>query len=199
MAHCETKELLLDAAQKRFAYYGLTKVTMDEIAADIGLSKAALYYYFKTKEEIFKEVVVREIDQYSTEMKKVVAEKSSASEKLLAFVQLRFKIANELQNLKKVSVDSNIDLRTQLGHTLIQYRQNELEYITSIIEFGITSSEFRLVSAEKTALLIQHLIVGLALRRSKDCHDSEQLQQNINYDEQNALFYDFILNGLIKV
>lgn len=198
MARCETKFLLLDAAQKRFAYYGLSKVTMDEIAADVGLSKAALYYYFKTKEEIFKEVVVREFEQYSTEMKKAVAEKSTASEKLLAFVQLRFKIANELQNLKKVSVDSNIDLRTQLGHTLIQYREDELHYITSIVELGITSCEFRAVSLEKTASLIQHLIVGLTMRRAKDCHESEQPRQSMNYDEQNRLFCDLVLNGLAK-
>jgi TetR/AcrR family transcriptional regulator len=198
MAHCETKELLLNAAQKRFAYYGLSKVTMDEIAADVGLSKAALYYYFKTKEEIFKEVVIREIDQYSAEMKNVVAQKTRASEKLLAFVQLRFKISNELQNLKKVSIDYGIDLRTQLGHTMIEYRENELQYITSIIELGISSCEFREVSAEKTASLIQHLIVGLTMRRSKDCHDSEPQKQSISYEEQNELFCDFILNSLIK-
>jgi TetR/AcrR family transcriptional regulator len=198
MAHNETKELLLNAAQKRFAYYGLSKVTMDEIAADVGLSKAALYYYFKTKEEIFKEVVIREIEQYSTEVKNVVAQKTGASEKLSAFVQLRFKISNELQNLKKVSIDYGIDLRTQLGHTMVKYRENELQYITSIIELGIRSCEFREVSAEKTASLIQRLVVGLTMLRVKDCHDSEQQQQSINYEEQNVLFCDFILNSLIK-
>jgi TetR/AcrR family transcriptional regulator len=198
MAHCETKVLLLDAAQKRFAYYGLSKVTMDEIAADVWLSKAALYYYFKTKEEIFKEVIVREIDQYSCEMKKVVAEKSAASEKLSAFVQMRLKIANELQNLKKVSTDYCSDLRTQLGPIMVQYRQNEHQYINSIIELGIASGEFRAVAPEKTASLIQHLIAGLTLRRAKDYHASEQQHQDMDYDEQNALFCDFVLNALAK-
>jgi len=34
-----------------FRRFGLAKVTMDEIAADLGISKAALYYYFPAKED----------------------------------------------------------------------------------------------------------------------------------------------------
>jgi AcrR family transcriptional regulator len=37
---------IIEAARKRFSHYGLTKTTMNEIAADIGMSKASLYYYF---------------------------------------------------------------------------------------------------------------------------------------------------------
>ena len=57
----EKQAVILDAARKRFAYYGFSKVTMDEIAADIGMGKASLYYYFPTKEsdllllEVFEE------------------------------------------------------------------------------------------------------------------------------------------------
>ena len=39
---------------------------MTEIAGDIGLSKASLYYYFSTKEELFKEVVKQEHKTFLT-------------------------------------------------------------------------------------------------------------------------------------
>lgn len=57
------KEIIL-AARKRFAYYGFSKVTMDEIAADIGMAKASLYYYFPTKVDLFIAVVTEEQDQF---------------------------------------------------------------------------------------------------------------------------------------
>ena len=41
------------AARKRFRHYGLTKTTMNDIAADIGMSKASLYYYFLIKKICF--------------------------------------------------------------------------------------------------------------------------------------------------
>ena len=49
--------LILSASQKRFGRYGLSKTTMNEIAADVNMSKASLYYYFKNKEDIFKAVL----------------------------------------------------------------------------------------------------------------------------------------------
>jgi TetR/AcrR family transcriptional regulator len=40
----QTKALILEAAQRQFARYGLSKVTMDEIAEEVGMGKASLYY-----------------------------------------------------------------------------------------------------------------------------------------------------------
>jgi len=56
----DKEELILQAAQHRFAAYGLSKVTMDEIAEDVGMAKASLYYCFPTKETIFRSVVQHE-------------------------------------------------------------------------------------------------------------------------------------------
>ena len=55
----EKHQLILNAAQKRFAHFGISKTSMEDIAADIGLSKSSLYYYFTTKEDIFKAVIAR--------------------------------------------------------------------------------------------------------------------------------------------
>ena len=37
---------ILEAARSRFAHYGYSKVTMEEIALDVEMGKASLYYYF---------------------------------------------------------------------------------------------------------------------------------------------------------
>ena len=38
-------EAILNAAQRMFGQYGLTKTTMTEIATEVGMGKASLYYY----------------------------------------------------------------------------------------------------------------------------------------------------------
>ena len=70
--HPDKHAAILDAPHKRFARYGLTKVTMDEIAADLGISKAALYYYFPAKEDLYRNVVASEQQDFADRMEAIV-------------------------------------------------------------------------------------------------------------------------------
>ncbi len=49
----KTEALILESAQRQFAHYGFSKVTMDEIAQEVGMGKASLYYYFPDKGKPF--------------------------------------------------------------------------------------------------------------------------------------------------
>src|SRR3989338_9081030 len=46
------KNRIIDTAEKRFSQYGFRRVTMDDIASDLGISKKTLYLHFKSKEDI---------------------------------------------------------------------------------------------------------------------------------------------------
>jgi len=48
------KSRILEAAKTTFREKGFRQTTMDEIAKKLGISKAALYTYFKDKEELFR-------------------------------------------------------------------------------------------------------------------------------------------------
>lgn len=49
-----TRERILGAAFVRFARYGFRRTSMEDIAGEAGVSRAALYLQFRNKEEIFK-------------------------------------------------------------------------------------------------------------------------------------------------
>ena len=48
----QRREQILDAALRCFSLQGLHRTTLDDICADVGLSKGAVYNYFKSKKEI---------------------------------------------------------------------------------------------------------------------------------------------------
>ncbi len=50
---------ILDASQKRMLKFGYRKVTMDEIAVDLRMSKNTIYKSFVSKEEIARQIVRR--------------------------------------------------------------------------------------------------------------------------------------------
>ncbi|MBB1643791.1 TetR/AcrR family transcriptional regulator [Sphingobacterium sp. UME9] len=46
----DRKDQIIHAAIRRFMHYGFSKTTMNEIAEDIKITKANLYYYYSEKE-----------------------------------------------------------------------------------------------------------------------------------------------------
>ena len=85
-----TRESIILAAQQLFQQYGLHKVTMEDIARAMGKGKSSLYYYYKSKEEIFEAMLDREIDSVLAKVAEAVAQVTTAEEKLYAFCLTRF-------------------------------------------------------------------------------------------------------------
>ena len=53
----ETRERIMDHARERFLRQGFSKVTMDELSADLGMSKKTFYKFFPSKEELLRTIV----------------------------------------------------------------------------------------------------------------------------------------------
>ncbi|WP_269532303.1 TetR/AcrR family transcriptional regulator [Chitinimonas sp. BJYL2] len=49
----DTRDRILDAAARVFARKGFLAASLDEVAADTGLTKGAVYWHFKSKNELF--------------------------------------------------------------------------------------------------------------------------------------------------
>src|SRR5215475_6187544 len=52
-----TKERILEKAHELFMRYGVRSVSMDDIAAQLGMSKKTLYQYYTDKEELVDAVL----------------------------------------------------------------------------------------------------------------------------------------------
>ncbi|MER7502716.1 TetR/AcrR family transcriptional regulator [Nonomuraea pusilla] len=50
---------LLDTAEELFAAQGLKKTTLEELVAPAGIAKGSFYAFFDSKEELYKEVMIR--------------------------------------------------------------------------------------------------------------------------------------------
>lgn len=57
-----TKEKIILAAKKTFTSKGFDGTSVDEIAKEAGITKSLLYYYFKSKEEVFYELMKKTME-----------------------------------------------------------------------------------------------------------------------------------------
>jgi TetR/AcrR family transcriptional repressor of mexJK operon len=194
----EKKAHILDAAQKRFARYGLSKVTMDEIAADLGMSKAALYYYFQTKEEIFREVIAREQQEFIDRVAVIIEEKCPAADKLRHYFDQHLTFLNELLNLKIIHEHADDDLHSIMHELFREFSRKEAALLETILRTGKTHHEFAIDSAEKTASLLQHVLQGLRISfLKKSEHNGFDETEIKNFAQEIRLFSAYFIKGIL--
>jgi AcrR family transcriptional regulator len=58
-----TKKRIIDEAGERFLKYGYSKLIMDELAADLGISKKTIYKFFPSKQDLVKAIILEVITE----------------------------------------------------------------------------------------------------------------------------------------
>lgn len=87
---------ILEAAANRFFDAGLYKVTMDEIASDLRMSKKTVYKFFPSKEVLLKASVHAMLRRVEHDVEAIISSKKPFEEKLTSILTLVCKIMRRL-------------------------------------------------------------------------------------------------------
>jgi AcrR family transcriptional regulator len=98
MSEINVKDIIIKSATKHFSKYGFYKTTMDEIAKHIHKTKGVLYYYFKSKEELFNEVLKQELSHVKTELSKIIASDKDSLTTIKNYFLTRLKLLSTAVN-----------------------------------------------------------------------------------------------------
>ena len=158
------QKTIVEAARERFAHYGYSKVTMEEIASDVELGKASLYYYFPAKENLFKAVILLEQNELIEKIELILKKSEPASQKLREYVELRMKFFQELMNLGTLSLHSTFETRSIFKKLFVDLEKIELSLIQKIIDEGKSTKEFDPKLPSGAAIIFLHILQGLRCR-----------------------------------
>jgi AcrR family transcriptional regulator len=143
MAIDNTRDKILSVANKLFSRFGFHKTSMDEIAKIARKAKGSLYYHFSSKEDLFKEVVLKEINSLKNQLSIIIEDTDlSASGKLKRYLIKRMEVLNDATNYHetlKADFFEHFDFIDNLRNELDEW---EKENIRIIISQGITTKEF---------------------------------------------------------
>jgi TetR/AcrR family transcriptional regulator len=193
----EKNSLILAAARKRFDTYGYAKATMDEIAEDVGMAKPSLYYYFPTKEAIFRSVIQAEQDEFAEQTEVLLRESVSFSEKLVRYVRLRLELMGRLTLLNQFDPRTRKELAPIFLELFDAFGRCELTVLRSILDGGIKAGEFRMKDPDKTAVMILHGLQGLRLRFIMDKFRSTgHPSGSDDIEAKSLLFIETLLQGI---
>ena len=153
--------LIIDAALKRFAHYGLAKTTMTEIAKDISFSKALLYYYFPDKLSLYVSVIENMMHTLSRDLLKSVEKTSTATEGILMLLQKRQAFIQKYYKLIEFTQMIGPELPEALYEKFTRARAFELKIITGLLTKGHTSGEFSIDDVAFTTEIFVEAVSGI--------------------------------------
>lgn len=142
------KKEILQEAKKLFRHYGWSKTTMEDIAKAAGKGKSTLYYYYKSKDEIFDAVASREMEEVFQRVREEVAKAETAEDKLRTLCMTKFEILQQKAILYKIvrgEIEANLPRLIDLNR---RYEIKEISLMRSILKFGIEKGEFSRYAAE---------------------------------------------------
>jgi len=188
----ERKAQIYQAALTCFGRKGYHLTTMDDIVAESGLSKGALYWYFKGKKELFLSLFQEVMEQVGRVWEEIsFDEKASAREKLLASMELFRTELEDMVPFFGVMVEAwtltrhDEDVEDILRELYVPY----IDIMTRIVEEGVASGEFCVESVQATALVVITLFDGITMALSTGLWQHD-------WDEVMNAAMALVLNGL---
>ncbi|MFQ6058258.1 MAG: TetR/AcrR family transcriptional regulator [Anaerolineae bacterium] len=162
----ERRAQIIEAALACFARKGYHLTTMDDIVAESGLSKGSLYWYFKSKKEIFLATAVSFFQQMEASIQEVLGMPLSPGEKLRGIARTFLVGMEEAKPFIGVMVDfwSQTRQEEDVNQLLKSIYEPYAVALSGVIEEGIRQGEFRPVNAGHMASLLIAVYDGLAMQ-----------------------------------
>ncbi len=124
---------ILEKAASCFNLYGYNKTTLDEIGDALGFNKAALYYYFKNKEELFKHVMKHELERLWEKLNYETNQVEGFEKKLIQYFSTRTDGWINIVKINGLSKDNLINLNTSFSEAIMSFRASEISFLESIM------------------------------------------------------------------
>jgi AcrR family transcriptional regulator len=187
----DIRENIIDVARKIFSRFGFKKTTMDEIAHAARKGKSSIYYYFKSKEEIFQAVAEVEATELKHELTNAINREDNPERKLRAYVITRMQALNRLANLYSAFKDEYLECYSFIEKLRGSYDQYELEMFKMILKEGIDQGIYRIDDLDLTAYVIVIASKGLEYHWALE-KDLDKIEKSIDS------LLEVLFNGIVK-
>ena len=191
----EVREAILDATDVLLSQNGYKKMTVDDLAAAVGIGKGSIYLHFPSKEEVVLSHIDRIIERLKTELAEIAALKISAEERLKKMLVKR--VLFRFDSVQHYTQSLN-DLLSAVRPNLLARRENyfaeEAQIFASVINEGENAGNFETDNALKTAetfLLATNSLLPYSLT-------TQELGERGEIEEKVRQIAYLLLKGLIS-
>ncbi|MFC5676008.1 TetR/AcrR family transcriptional regulator [Aeromicrobium endophyticum] len=146
---------VLEHATRLFAERGFSGTSLQDIATSMGLKRPALYYYFKSKDELLDRLIVEGVNGPAHELA-AIAKRSDLgpAERLHAITRQNVKWVLTHTDLFLLLVKSESELSPASAKKFNAGRRDAADMVAAVIEEGVAAGELRPVNTRVAALSV---------------------------------------------
>ena len=184
------RDQIVEAAMEYFSHYGFEKTTVSDLARSIGFSKAYIYKFFSSKQEIGEVICTNCLTDIAGRLEAALAASSSATEKIRNLFQVIALGGTELFFRERRLYDIAAVSSRDRWSAAVEYEAGLRETVVNILQEGRSAGEFEQPSPlDETAAAVYLVLRPLA--------DPIQLQINLDTAEADAsLLATMVLRSL---
>lgn len=168
----DTRNNILETTGRLFAKRGYFGISMQDIADELGISKAALYYHFKSKDELAQVLMRNAVDELKIELREAVGKTRVPTNALFNLVKafLDFRIRHPEINLLR-SLGLSSDKKLPIAQFVVDLQIELLRFLRELIG-GI---DFAQRMAYRTAFMLATSIVSFVLSPFQQSKNTKQM------------------------
>ncbi len=202
----ENKSAILKAAETIFSQKGYSLTSVDDIAEEAQFSKATIYRYFNSKDEILYMILLNTFKEADETIAEINRKKISSEEKIKEIISFSLKYYENKKNLARIIFIErsplkkifNIDISPHitssgshppLPHEFMKFSNAIYKTMYSVIDDGIQTGEFCQVDAKEAADVLNALLRGFLFQGP--------LRDKVyTLDESILLVHHYFMNGI---
>ena len=139
-----TRDAILDATDRLLARYGYKKMTIDDLAREVGIGKGSVYLHFASKEEIALSHVDRIVERVKSRLHDIGESKASPEirirKMLVERVLMRF---DSVQHYSQSMNELLAQVRSRLLERRKRYFEEEARIFAKVLAEGKSSGAFK--------------------------------------------------------
>lgn len=180
---------IVDAAAHLFRQKGYASTNMQEIAAALGVTKAALYYYFRSKEEILAAICDQTMATAETRLAKVMEKPLSVPERIRDIIYNQIMSVFDDAPYISVFFNDRLHLSPENREAITRRRRLYEERIAEVLREGIAQGVLKPVEV----LPAVYAILGMC----NWLYQWYRPEGRLKPEDISALFSEIVLKGLL--
>ena len=191
------KEEILKIASKEFAKYGYKGVSLENIAKKAGISKAAIYYHFKNKAELFEAVLTPKLEKLINE---VYSCNTNPKEDLKCYICAFSKTFKKYPCFASLIAHEFVDGGRDLNEEIIKKLSKIFKKLISILKEGEKKEFFKIDNPFSVQLMIVSTLIMHQTTKDLRKRISKYIEIEINPDIKDIAkaVYEKISKAILK-
>jgi AcrR family transcriptional regulator len=149
----DIRDLILDGVDQLLARYGYRKMTMEDLAKQVGIGKGTIYLHFRSKEELTLSHIDRIAERVLTRMQIVATTGDPFPERIVQMLQIR--VLYRFDAVRHYSESLNEPLSSLRKEVLVHregHFRKEAETLQTVLEAGKAKHVFDHEDSSRTAM-----------------------------------------------